>query len=247
MQIRADTIGEAHTKVCRAIFEDGDEIITEDGEITIEYPEPVMIIVNKPYHSPKVSSFNNLSSKAMNEYAKQLLTVNESDFAYTYGNRMFDYPVPRATIEGLCKFVGDGDSEGFNQIIWCVNMLIAEPNTRRAVVMIRHPEIDCNSNNPPCLTIVQFMIRDNWLHTTAYFRSNDMLSAWGNNAYGLEALSNFVYKQIFALSKQKNEDGLYYSDICKGCKTLTTISNSAHMYPIRDAEEIKKLKIEIYK
>ena len=233
MEIKATTIGQAHAKVCQAIFEDGFELITEDGEITYEYSEPVMVIIRHPNMQPKCSSFNNFGEKAMGEYVKQLLSVNDYDFSYIYGNRLFDFPEYKCGY-GYTRF-GDGDGFGFNQIDWIINMLIKEPNTRRAVAMVRYPEIDCDTNNPPCLTTVQFMIRNNALDMTAYFRSNDMLSAWGNNVYALQALMDYVGTRIVSYGG------------CGGCGNLTTISNSAHMYFKRDAEEVDRMKIEVYK
>jgi len=236
MEIRAKTIAEAHGKVCREIFENGNEITTEDGELTFEYPEPVMIHITHPNHKEQISSFNNLKGQAINEYANQLLTLSDSDFAYTYGNRMLDYP--RLDYE-FGKTDGNGDGNGFNQIEWIIRLLIRNPQTRRAVAMIRYPDIDCYSKNPPCLTTVQFFIRNGAINLVAYFRSNDMLSAWGNNAYALHALQNYVGEEIFKRTKNHN-------CVCGGNGTLTTISANAHMYFKRDAEEMKKMKAEVY-
>jgi len=236
MEIRAKTIAEAHGKVCREIFENGDELVTEDDELTFEYPEPVMIHIEKPNHPNKISSFNNLKGQAIEEYVKQFLTFGELDFAYTYGNRMLDYPVADMFDD---KLLGNGRGDGFNQIEWIIDMLIKEPNTRRAVAMIRYPDIDCYSKNPPCLTTVQFFIRNGAINLVTYFRSNDMLSAWGNNAYALHALQNYVGEEIFKRTKNHN-------CVCGGNGTLTTISANAHMYFKRDAEEMKRMKAEVY-
>ena len=240
MEIRAKTIAEAHVKVCREIFEEGVEIVTEDGEITIEYPEPIMIIVTRPNMPPRISSFNNFNERAMKVYQEQFTSINPSGFAYTYGNRILDYPIviEDENLEGRYATLTDsGYGDGLNQIDWVVDMLVKNPESRRAVITIRSPEIDCDSVNPPCLTVVQFMIRGKTLHTTAYFRSNDMLSAWCNNANGLFALSDMVGRKIFDINP----------DICYGTGALTTFSNSAHMYFKRDAEEMKKMKLEVYK
>ena len=241
MEIKVDTIAEAHTKVCQVIFEDGIEIITEDGEITIEYDEPIQIIVRYPdLPNSNISKFNNFNNKALEEYKKQFLTINNNGFAYTYGNRMLDYPEFYNDEETFKEYIiGNGDGRGFNQIEWVINKLIEEPNTRRTVIVLRDPHIDCYSPNPPCLTLVQFMIRDKKLHLTAYFRSNDMLSAWCNNANGLLGLQIYVYNELISRTNEHIE--------LDGIGSLTTISNSAHIYFKRDAEEMKRMRLEVYK
>lgn len=249
MEIKANTIGEAHLKVCQKIFMDGTELRTEDGEITFEYPEPVIIIVEHPNIQPRISKFNNFNEQKMEVYKKQFTSITNSGFAYTYGNRMFDYPITDEYFgddefaDNICVY-GDGEGGGFDQIEWVVNTLVKNPESRRAIAIIRDPEIDCKSTNPPCLTTVQFFIRDNAIHCVAYFRSNDMLSAWCNNANGLFALMDKVGKEIFDRTKDFPDDER--RRYCGGTGMLTTISASAHIYFERDAEELKNMKRQIY-
>ena len=44
----------------------------------------------------------------------------------------------------------------------------------------------------PCLQIVEFIYRENKLHMTCFFRSNDIGEAWVVNVYGLYALLGYV-------------------------------------------------------
>lgn len=234
MEIKTKTMAEAHGKVCREIFENGDEIVTEDGELVFEYPEPIMVQISKPWMKDQISSFNNLNKQALESYAEQLITLCDADFAYTYGNRLFDYPTPNYYYS---KVEGDGNGYGFNQIKWVIKLLMENPNTRRAVVMIRYPDIDCHTDNPPCLTTLQFFIRNGCLNMIAYLRSNDMLSAYGNNIYALHGLQCFVAEEI--LDRADNDDFW-------GCGSMTTISANAHIYFKRDHAELQDMKKEVY-
>jgi thymidylate synthase len=75
----------------------------------------------------------------------------------------------------------------------------------------------------PCLQFVQFWVEDNKLNMYVLFRSNDVLSALGANAFALTALQNHVACQILAMVGK-----LYYSIVLP------------HYYPCRDAEELKE-------
>jgi thymidylate synthase len=74
---------------------------------------------------------------------------------------------------------------------------------------------------------VQFLIRNNRLNCVATFRSNDMLMAWGANAYGLSELMQVV------------ADGTYVD-----VGFLETYSISAHIYYNRDSTTLDKVLVE---
>ena len=182
-----------------------------------------------------------------------------TDAVYTYGNRLRDYPaaglrysetgvsffkrslnsffrylgyIPK---EAACEIYwsGDGNSGGIDQVQESIiNRLIINPKSRRALAITWFPERDVNADEPPCLQIVQAVIdRNNRLNLICLFRSNDMLSAWGQNAYGLAHMQRYICESINEKRKQKGEEPV---------KTgwLETISVSAHMYFHRDQLEL---------
>ncbi|NLV28271.1 MAG: thymidylate synthase [Methanomicrobiales archaeon] len=181
-----------------------------------------------------------------------------TDAVYTYGNRLRDYP--RASIRfshdaenkkkrlleglfrkigyvpaescGTVEFVGDGNSGGFDQIQESIiKRLITNPESRRAISITWFPERDINADEPPCLQIVQALIDKNKkLNLVCLFRSNDMLSAWGQNAFGLAHLQKYICDQVNQNRKEDQEK------ISSGW--LETISISAHMYFHRDQLEL---------
>jgi thymidylate synthase len=181
-----------------------------------------------------------------------------TDAVYTYGNRLRDYP--RADIQysgsgpgffrkkfdtifkhmgyiparssGEVVFSGDGNGGGIDQVQESIiNRLINNPESRRALAITWFPERDVKTDEPPCLQIVQALIdRNNRLNLICLFRSNDMLSAWGQNAYGLAHMQRYICDKVNEKRKQQDNP----------LKTgwLETISVSAHMYFHRDQLEL---------
>ncbi|MDD1723968.1 MAG: hypothetical protein LUQ07_02430, partial [Methanospirillum sp.] len=81
------------------------------------------------------------------------------------------------------------------------------------------------------LQIVQGLIdRNHTLNLVCLFRSNDMLSAWGQNAYGLAHLQKYICTRINELQSSDKPR------ISSGW--LETVSVSAHMYFHRDQLEL---------
>lgn len=238
MEITVDTIAQGHEKVVRDIFLYGEELETEDGELTIEWPphNPYVIHINHPLKQPMVSESCMFGEKAMQQYVEQLLSLHPpgpNSATYYYSNRLFDYPLLRCDLENPQEddpyyYIGDGNGDGFNQIYHSIiKRLSLSPKSRRAIAITWVPEMDVNSDEPPCLQLIQCFIRDQQLHMTCYFRSNDMLSAWGANAYGLAHLMKYMCDQI---------------DQPITIGTLTTISSSAHIYWKRDKQELDEFK-----
>ena len=237
MEITVDTIAQGHERVVRDILLHGEELETEDGELTIEWPpeDPYVIHVTEPFTEPMVSDACMFGRQFLDEYVTQLLTLHppsEKSATYYYSNRLFDYPVLECNVDGPCGkeyyYTGDGCGDGIDQIARSIIIrLLHNPQSRRAMAITWVPDLDIQSSEPPCLQLVQCFIRDQQLHMTCYFRSNDMLSAWGANAYGLAHLMKYVYDRI---------------DQPITIGTLTTISSSAHIYWKRDKQELDEFK-----
>ncbi len=215
--VRAFSLGKAHEEVIKTILKHGRYLVTEDGEKTIELPEPLNIHVKNPFEDYMISPFNMFGEGAMNQYVSDLLNGTENDFVYTYHDRLFDYPV------GAEEIHGDGDGKGIDQVEYIVEKLKTEPNSRRAEAITWFPVKDTESANPPCLQRMQCFVRDELLNMHVEFRSNDMLSALGANMYALVHLQKTIADRLGA-----------------GIGWYSHTSVSAHIYHIRDHEELMK-------
>ncbi len=212
--VRTYCIGKAHEEVIRTILKYGSYLLTEDGEKTLEMPEPLNIHVGEPFADYMISPHNMFGAGAMGRYVHDLLEGSESEFVYTYHDRLFDYP----TCEG-----GDGDGRGYDQIAYIVDKLKTEPASRRAMGITWYPGKDMASANPPCLQRMQCFVRDGKLNMHVEFRSNDMLSALGANMYALAHLQKAVADAV---------------GVAVGWYSHTSVS--AHIYYERDYEELMR-------
>ncbi len=240
--ITADTIGPAHEKVVKLIMGTADflDVTTEDKEETFEYPTPVNIHIERPNKPPFASPAFRFGEQALEAYKEQILKPRPlvdrpglPDFSYLYSDLIFDYPT------GLCGSVldesgkmlrmdwegGNGRGNGANQIDYVIEKLTQNPTSRRAVVSLFHPIGHPVQEDPPCLNHIWFAIRSGHLNCHALFRSNDMLSAWGGNAYALAGLQEYVAERL---------------NVPVGW--LETTSLSAHIYFKRDNHELQEFK-----
>ena len=149
----------------------------------------------------EVSKYMPFSSYDVSKYVESFLNREKGDDDYTYGERLFDY-------------------DGFDQIKRMTEKLKGFPQDKGALCVLWKPKIDSFPNyesaypkRVPCLTLIQGQIWLGKLYLTAYFRSNDMGSAWPLNAYALRFLQNKLAKEL---------------NVVAG--SLTTISNMAQLY-----------------
>lgn len=211
-----------------------------------------------PFFSPSLM-FGELSLDAYKNQIlqpRQLIDrPGHPDFSYLYSNLIFDYPknepykswqntktgasgcseLGKNTWEDMRLMrvdwmAGNGRGDGTNQIDYIVEKLQANPSSRRCVVTLFEPRGHPKMDDPPCLNHIQFLIRNGELNCHALFRSNDMLSAWGNNAYALMHLQKHVIDRL-------RNNGV---DVEWGW--LETTSISAHIYWKRDHHELNEFK-----
>ena len=104
----------------------------------------------------------------------------------------------------------------FDQIQTLVNLLLAKPDTRQAVLQIWDAAVDLNvrTKDMPCNDLLMFKIRNGNLHMTVCNRSNDII--WG--CYGANEV-HFSLIQEYVASKVGAKVGNYYQ-----------ISDSLHAY-----------------
>lgn len=194
------TPGEAWNYAMRLIENFGDRVITEDGQLTKEVMN-IMVTVLEPQAGWPIQG-SGWDMAGLNKYAEQLLSgENDSGFEYTYGERLRAY--------------NDPDAGEVDQIAYVIEKLQKNKTTRRAIAITWSPWWDNESEHVPCLQSVDFLYRQNALHLTAYFRSQDVARAWPANLYGLSKLLGNVGDQ---------------AGMTPG--SITTISASAHIYEV---------------
>ncbi|AEH06866.1 thymidylate synthase [Methanothermococcus okinawensis] len=209
--IKKPSVRVAYEYLVEKILKDGEDMITEDGQRCRELRNTVIEITN-----PKLKSISPkypLGKKAVEQYTNNLLYGSKNIFSYDYHERLFKYPV---------------NNNEINQIEYIIDKLKEQPNSRRCVAITWQPDIDIEVSKKdygsvPCLQFVQFLIRDNKLHQTVLFRSNDLMVAFVSNALGLIALGEKVAEEV----------GVDYG-------TYTHHSVSMHIYIDRDKDYIKK-------
>lgn len=147
-----------------------------------------------------------LSSEMREQYINAFLNPTvPAGTSYTYGSRLNDYP------------------GNINQVQEMINSIKKSSITRRAVATTLYPEVDFNSQNPPCLNQIQVLISEGKINFFALFRSHDIFKAAVPNAYGLLNLQTYIAQQTgFEIGK------------------LSITSISAHMYE-EDWEMAEKL------
>ena len=88
--------------------------------------------------------------------------------------------------------------EGVDQLAHVVELLKADPDTRRAVVQIYNPTFDAFSadvarKDIPCNNWIHFLPRDGVLHAHVAIRSNDLMWGWsGINHFEWAAIQHIV-------------------------------------------------------
>jgi thymidylate synthase len=183
----------------------GNNIITEDGQLIRELLN-LSLTIKYPLEGYPVKG-SGWDIAALDLYAEQLMNPENTGFDYTYGNRLraheciFDDPED-------CLSVIEWD-----QIEIIIGKLKRQPTSRRCVAITWYPDIDIVAEHSPCLIMLDFLIRQDKLYTTAIFRSHDIGRAYIANIYGLGKLQKYIADQL----------GIESGD-------LTTISISAHYY-----------------
>ena len=91
---------------------------------------------------------------------------------------------------------------GEDQLIWVIEHLRKEPESRRAVLQMFDPAVDQPSRGPemkdiPCNTAIYFDIVEGVLNMTVTCRSNDMIwGAYGANAVHMSMLQEFIARAL---------------------------------------------------
>jgi len=209
-KIKASTVAEAWVEVLRNIMRFGNDEMTNYGTLAREVPNLIVTVTKEDPFKPALKPFLNLTQEDISTYIKEEFFAKKivDEKYYGYGERIFAYP-PR----------------GIDQVEIIVKKLKKDFNDRGAIIVLWNVEKDNYILRNPCLVLIQGKIIKEDFDLTAYFRSNDIFSAWPLNAFGLLALQHEIAKRIN-----------------KNVGVLTTISSCAHIYQERWQEAEKIIK-----
>jgi thymidylate synthase len=245
MEITTNTLSEAHEAACDVIMSQHKEIYiqthVDKKEFTLEFESPsggddIMVLhILHPGDEPQVSAGSNYGPLLTEAYKKQFLTLSPpredgKHATYTYWNRLEDYPHVI-----LDRLKGNGDGGGYKQVTELVEKLANDPNSRRGVMVTWSPMLDSKSLEPPCMDMVQLVIRKGRLHIRVVFRSQDMLLGLAENLVGVRALQCLIVEWINRLGIITVEAG-----------EVTLVSLIPHIYKKRDTSDFEKLRAYIH-
>lgn len=135
------------------------------------------MIVKNPLGEPRISKVGIHTPESLQQYVREIrdgimdFEVDEGKWSYTYHQRM------------------DGQIQGV------INELRRNPHSRRAVIRVAD-KYDLMMDDPPCLQLIQYQLRDNRLDCTVYFRSNDLWKATFMNAFALIELQKYIADEL---------------------------------------------------
>jgi thymidylate synthase len=249
VEIIAQTLSEAHEAAFDAILECHKEIDiqthVDKKEFTLELEGPngsddfMVIKVLHPLQEPQISAGSNFGPKFTEAYKKQFLTLTPpredgNGAVYTYWNRSEDFPILGLRFDLLGRVCGtfqkgNGRGDGYKQISKLIEKLSADPNSRRGVIITWSPELDAESREPPCMDLLQFVIRNGKLNGRLVFRSQDMLLGLPENLVGGAAMLEYIANALGVPVGQ-----------------LTIVSLIPHIYKKRDESDFDKLRAYIF-
>jgi thymidylate synthase len=159
----------------------GLNLILKDGSVVLDRERGTSVyeILNLSAYIRNVGEIypDEIRPKLLHNYKNSLLNSENSDFIYTYGERLNNWNNKCDQIESIIKRIDKSR------------------NTRRAVAVTWIPSIDGEGSEVPCMLSVDFKLRRK-LYLTAYFRSNDFYGAFPYNVVSLSVLQDYVADKL---------------------------------------------------
>jgi thymidylate synthase len=136
------------------------------------------MVVQRPLKEPMISKCFIGDPESLEQYRMEMLDgildfeVGKGNWDYTYHLRYQD------------------------QIGFVIDELRRNPDSRRAVMMVRDKIMDMYSDDPACLQHIQYFIRNGKLDCQVLFRSNDACKATFMNAFALIMLQKKIADEL---------------------------------------------------
>jgi thymidylate synthase len=177
IEIHTATIGEAWLDIARRILREGAPSRYDDLPV-LEVPR-VTITVDSPRTDDAI--VRELGDAARLEWMHANFTdhslVRELGDARSYASRLFDYA-----------------GAGRNQVDWVIERLRADPTSRSATITTFEPLLD--TSYIPCVSLLDFWIRDGALEQVVYAHSIDFGAKGYGNLVELAWLQEHVASEL---------------------------------------------------
>jgi len=196
------TVSEALPFICSRILDIGDEVGSRNGRV--KELLNTQIVLTDPQHRETLSI--NRKANVFAQIAETMWVLagrNDIEWLSAYLPRAKDYSDDGETWRGgygprirqwSTRRPGEDFYAPIDQLAHVVDLLKADPLSRRAVIAIYDPARDTEPGKDiPCNDFLQFQSRLGALHMTVTIRSNDVMWGWsGINAFEWSTLQEIV-------------------------------------------------------
>ena len=189
LSVLSDTLPGAYHSALVQLYRYASVTPCPDWNTTQKECAMTMTVLN-PTAEPRISKLFIGGPRELEQYRMEMLDgildfeIDNGNWEYTYHDRMTNWRNVIAKVDQV-KFV--------------IDELKRNPFSRRAVIDIRNNWSDAYSGDPPCLSFIQYFIRDGKLDCFVLFRSNDACKATFMNAYALICLQERIAKELGTL------------------------------------------------
>lgn len=172
-----ETLPQAYHKALKDLWSWGEKTDCSDWKTSTLEAAMTMQVLN-PLKEPMISKFFIGGPRELQQYVMEMtygildFEVLAGKWAYTYHKRYAD------------------------QIPFVIEELRRNPDSRRAVMTVRDKDADMFSEDPACLQMIQYFIRNSKLDCMVLFRSNDACKAAFMNAFALIMLQKHIADEL---------------------------------------------------
>lgn len=126
---------------------------------------------------------------------------DDVDMISYYAPSLTELSADGVTLTGTAygpRLFGPAGDDGKSQFARVLDLLIADPDTKRAAMLIMRPDELINPRNPDvaCTLALQFMLRDGRLHMSAYMRGNDAYIGLLGDTFAFTFIQEFAARRL---------------------------------------------------
>lgn len=174
---RGETLPEAYHYALLDLEDFGKNTPCDDWNTT-QKEVAMTMIVEEPLKEPMISKCFIGGPRELQQYVMEMLD-GILDFEVGFGNWKYTY-----------------HERYIDQYQFIIDELRRNPSSRRAVMVIRDKIADMYSDEPACMQLLQYFIRDGKLDCVVIFRSNDAVKATFMNAFALIMLQKRIADEL---------------------------------------------------